>query len=122
MSNFDDIRPYYPEEIPAATQRMADSEVIPAIAQFLGKSPMMLRERIRGIKTVSEFQLGLLRDVIETLVKKTTTGFDWSGVENIYEKKPYLFVSNHRDIVLDAMFLQYILCNMGQNRKYYILQ
>ena len=115
MSNFDDIRPYYPEEIPAATQRMANSEVIPAIAQFLGKSPMMLRERIRGIKTVSEFQLGLLRDVIETLVKKTTTGFDWSGVENIYEKKPYLFVSNHRDIVLDAMFLQYILCNMGQN-------
>ena len=115
MTNFDDIRPYYPEEIPAATQRMANSEVIPAIAQFLGISPMILRERIRSIKTVSEFQLGLLRDVIETLVKKTTTGFDWSGVENIDEKKPYLFVSNHRDIVLDAMFLQYILCEAGQN-------
>ena len=115
MSNFDDIRPYYPEEIPAATQRLANSEVIPAIAQFLGVSPEMLRERIRSIKTVSEFQLGLLRDVIETLLKKTTTGLEWSGMENIREKKPYLFVSNHRDIVLDAMFLQYILCDAGQN-------
>ena len=115
MSNFDDIRPYYPEEIPAATQRLANSEAIPAIAQFLGVSPAMLRERIRGIKTVSEFQLGLLRDVIETLLKKTTTGLEWSGMENISEKKPYLFVSNHRDIVLDAMFLQYILCDAGQN-------
>ena len=115
MSNFDDIRPYYPEEIPAATQRLANSEAIPAIARFLGVSPAMLRERIRGIKTVSEFQLGLLRDVIETLLKKTTTGLEWSGMENISEKKPYLFVSNHRDIVLDAMFLQYILCDVGQN-------
>ena len=115
MSNFDDIRPYYPEEIPAATQRLANSEAIPAIAQFLGVSPEMLRERIRSIKTVSEFQLGLLRDVIETLLKKTTTGLEWSGMENIREKKPYLFVSNHRDIVLDAMFLQYILCDAGQN-------
>ena len=86
MSNFDDIRPYYPEEIPAATQRLANSEAIPAIAQFLGVSPEMLRERIRGIETVSEFQLGLLRDVIETLLKKTTTGFEWSGMENISEK------------------------------------
>lgn len=115
MSNFDDIRPYYPEEIPAATQRLANSEAIPAIARFLGVSPVMLRERICGIQTVSEFQLGLLRDVIETLLKKTTTGLEWSGMENISEKKPYLFVSNHRDIVLDAMFLQYILCDVGQN-------
>lgn len=36
MNNFDDIRPYNADEIPAATQRMADSEVIPAIAQYLG--------------------------------------------------------------------------------------
>ena len=36
MANFDDIRPYNADEIPAAMQRLADSEVIPAIAQYLG--------------------------------------------------------------------------------------
>jgi 1-acyl-sn-glycerol-3-phosphate acyltransferase len=115
MTNFDDIRPYNTDEIPAAVQRMADSEVIPAIAQYLGVPAEALRERIRNIKTLTEFQFGLLKDVIETLLKKTTTGFEWSGQENIAEKKPYLFVSNHRDIVLDAMFLQYVLYTSGQN-------
>ena len=115
MTDFDDIRPFNADEIPAATQRMADSEVIPAIAQYLGVPAEALRERIRSIKTLKEFQLGLLKEVIETLLKKTTTQFDWSGVENIDEKKPYFFVSNHRDIVLDAMFLQYILNEAGQS-------
>ena len=114
-TNFDDIRPFNTDEIPAATQRMADSEVIPAIADFLGVSADALRERIRNIHTIREFQWGLLKEVIEILVAKTTTGFDWSGLENISEKKPYLFVSNHRDIVLDAMFLQYILYADQQN-------
>ena len=115
MSKFDDIRPFNADEIPAATQRMADSEVIPAIAQYLGVPTEALRDRIRSIKTLKEFQLGLLKEVIETLLKKTTTHFEWSGLENISEKKPYLFVSNHRDIVLDAMLLQYILNEAGQN-------
>ena len=115
MANFDDIRPYNADEIPAAMQRLADSEVIPAIAQYLGVPVEALRERLRNIKTLKEFQLGLLKEVLETLFKKTTTCFDWSGVENISEKKSYLFVSNHRDIVLDAMFLQYVLNEAGQN-------
>ncbi|MBQ3710178.1 MAG: 1-acyl-sn-glycerol-3-phosphate acyltransferase [Bacteroidales bacterium] len=117
MNEFDDIRPYTEEEIPAAVQRLADSEVIPAIADYLmpGVPADVLRNRIRNIHTLKEFQLGLLKDVIETLLKKTTTQFDWSGLENISDKKPFLFVSNHRDIVLDAMFLQYILNEAGQN-------
>ena len=115
MSDFDDIRPYNADEIPAAMQRMADSEVIPAIAEYLGAPAEVLRARIRSIKTLQEFQLGLLKEILETLLKKTTTQFDWLGVEHIDEKKPYLFVSNHRDIVLDAMFLQYILNKAGQN-------
>ena len=115
MTNFDDIRPYNADEIPAAMQRMADSEVIPAIAQYFGLPAEALRERIRNIKTLQEFQQGLLNEMVETLMGKTITGFDWSGLENISDKKPYLFVSNHRDIVLDAMFLQYILNKAGQN-------
>lgn len=116
MSNFDDIRPYNADEIPAAMQRMADSEVIPAIVDYLmpNTSVEALRNRIRNTNTVDEFQLGLLKDTIELLLQKTTSQFDWSGIENISEKRPYLFVSNHRDIVLDAMFLQYLLTQEGQ--------
>ena len=116
-TDFDDIRPFNEDEIPAATQRLADSEVMPAIAAYLMPDQPVeaFRERVRNIHTIKEFQIGLLREVIEILLKKTTTSFDWSGWENIAEKRPYLFVSNHRDIVLDAMFLQYILTEDDQN-------
>ena len=116
MSNFDDIRPFNPDEIPAAMQRMANSEVIPAIVDYLmpGASVEALRNRMRSIQTVDEFQLGFLSELFEKLLAKTTTQLEWTGIENISEKKPYLFVSNHRDIVLDAMILQYILKVSGQ--------
>ena len=75
-TDFEDIRPFTADEIPAATQRMADSNVIPAIAQYLDVPTEALRERIRSIKTLKEFQLGLLKEVLETLFAKTTTKFD----------------------------------------------
>lgn len=116
MTDFDDIRPYNADEIPAAMQRMADSEVIPAIVDYLmpGVPVEAVRDRIRSIKTVDEFQSGLLLELFENLLKKTSTQLEWTGMENIHGKKPYLFVSNHRDIVLDAMILQYILNADGQ--------
>ena len=105
MTQFDDIRPYYPEEVPAAMRRMADSDALPSIAQYLMPDVPVeeFRERLRNIQTVEEFQSSLLMQVVDILSQKTTTQLDWSGMENIVEKKPYLFVSNHRDIVMDAM-------------------
>jgi len=114
MSNFDDIRPYNEEEFPAALQRMADSEVISAIAHYFDMPAEALRDRIRNVRSLDEFQLSLLKGLFEILLKKTTTQLTWSGMESISEKKPYLFVSNHRDIVLDAMILQYLLTNVGK--------
>ena len=116
MTQFDDIRPYNADEVPAAMRRMADSDALPSIAQYLMPDVPVeeFRERLRNIQTVEEFQSSLLMQVVDILSQKTTTQFDWSGMENIVEKKPYLFVSNHRDIVMDAMFLQYILIKLKQ--------
>ena len=111
MTNFDDIRPYNDSEIPAAMQRIANHELIPSIVSYLmpGAEVETVRERISKVSNVTDFQYGLVKEIIEAILKKTTTSFECTGFENIAEKKPYLFVSNHRDIVLDAMFLQYAL-------------
>jgi 1-acyl-sn-glycerol-3-phosphate acyltransferase len=114
MTDFDDIRPYNADEIPAAIQRMADSEVIPAIANYLGMPAETLRERIRTSTTLDAFQQLLLMEVVKDLLEKTSTGFEVTGMEHISENRPYLFVSNHRDIVLDAMLLLYALKQAGQ--------
>ena len=114
MTDFDDIRPYNANEIPAAIQRMADSEVIPAIADYLGMPAETLRERIRTSTTLDAFQQLLLMEVVKDLLEKTSIGFEVTGMEHISENRPYLFVSNHRDIVLDAMLLLYALKQAGQ--------
>ena len=55
---FDDIRPYYEEEIPAAMQRISDSDVFPLLASFVYPTDNIedVRERIRSFKTTREFQ------------------------------------------------------------------
>lgn len=115
MACFDDIRPYREEEIPAAMQRMADSPRLRSILSlvFPGSDMEMLCEKVRHITSSDQFQADIMVGVVENLVRQTATGLEWSGMEHIPEHKAYLFVSNHRDIVLDAMFLQYILLTSG---------
>ena len=115
MVCFDDIRPYREDEIPAAMQRMADSPRLRSILSlvFPGANLEAICEKIRHITSSDQFQAEIMLDVVESLVRQTATGLEWSGMENIPEQKAYLFVSNHRDIVLDAMFLQYILLTSG---------
>lgn len=115
MACFDDIRPYREEEIPAAMRRLADSHQLRSLLglAFPGADQEALCDRIRHITSSDQFQADIMVDVVESLVRQTATGLEWSGVENIPNHKACLYVSNHRDIVLDAMFLQYILIKTG---------
>lgn len=106
---FDDIRPYYEEEIPAAMQRIADSDVFPLLASFVYPSESLddIRKRICSFQTIREFQHDTMRCVNEQIIARSITDFSVSGLENLSPKEHYLFVSNHRDIMLDASLLQY---------------
>lgn len=106
---FDDIRPYYEEEIPAAMQRIADSDVFPLLASFVYPSESLedVRKRICSFQTIREFQHDTMRCVNEQIIARSITDFSVSGLENLSPKEHYLFVSNHRDIMLDASLLQY---------------
>ena len=108
-SRFDDIRPYYEEEIPDAMHRIADSDVFPLLASFVYPSDKMedVRNRIRSFKTVREFQHDTMRRVNEQIIARSITDFSVSGLERLSPDKHYLFISNHRDIMLDASLLQY---------------
>ena len=112
---FDDIRPYYEEEIPAAMQRIATSDVFPLLASFVypGESIEKIRERVRAFTTTKEFQHDTMRRVNEQVIARSTTGATISGLDRLDPDKNYLFVSNHRDIMLDASLLQYFFVING---------
>lgn len=114
-SKFDDIRPFYEEEIPAAMQRIADSEFFPFLASYVYPNHDIekVRNMIRTFKTASDFQFEVMRCVSEQILSRSVTDFTYCGIENMEKGKPYLFISNHRDIMLDSCLLQYILYKNG---------
>lgn len=115
MSKFDDIRPFYDEEIPEAMERIAQSEHFPLLAQYVypGQDIEKVRQLMRQFTTIRDFQLEVMRCVNEQVITRSTTSFTFEGIDALDPAKRYLFVSNHRDIMLDACFLQYVLYQSG---------
>ncbi|MDD2595887.1 MAG: acyltransferase [Bacteroidales bacterium] len=111
---FADIRPYNDEEIPAAMQRIVGSELFPVVANYIypGEDIEMLRCMFLKINTIEQFQYNVMYDVYKKINDNSITQFSYSGFDTMSVDKGYLFVSNHRDIVLDSLLLQYALyCN-----------
>ena len=112
---FDDIRPYNDAEIPAAMHRIADSELLPKLAAFIFPDTPVdeIRSMLREIKTSDEFQHKVMYDFNVQVIKHSVTQFTCNGLQNLSPSQSYMFVSNHRDIVLDASLLQMALTDAG---------
>lgn len=113
--NFDDIRPYYEEEIPAAMHRIAESKSFPILSSYVypDKPIDEVRKRIAGYETIEDFQRETMALVNERVIENSTTDYSCSGLDRLSPDKAYLYVSNHRDIMLDSSLLQYSLVKNG---------
>ena len=47
------------------------------------------------------------------IIRETTDGFEYSGIESLVPDQSYIFVGNHRDIAGDSMLLDYALYVSG---------
>jgi hypothetical protein len=114
-TRFDDIRPYNESEIASAMSRIAENEHFEKISAFLfHDTPISeVRELIKGIRTPEDFQSIVMYKFNTRIIRETMTGFSYEGLENLDINKRYLFVSNHRDIVMDSAFLQQIFYETG---------
>ena len=109
-TKFDDIRPYIDAEIPAAMQRIADNDYLKPMCDFVfpGKDINEIRKMISGFTTIEDFQIKVMYFVNNQVIKNTINHFSYSGIEYLNPLKKYLFVSNHRDIMLDSSLLQQV--------------
>ncbi len=114
-SEFDDMRPYTDAEIPAAMERIATSEFFPFLAKYLYPDDPLeeARGRILGYGTVRDFQFDAMRRVNERIIELSVSEFSWSGTQRLSPDGACLYLSNHRDIMLDACLLQYALYRDG---------
>lgn len=113
--SFDDIRPFTEAEIPAAMQRIASSDYLPLIAAYVypGEPIDVVRRRIASYTSVADFQSETMHRVNERIIENTVTEFSYHGLEALDKEQSYLYISNHRDIMLDASFLQNALFDNG---------
>ncbi len=114
--NFDDIRPLNNSEVRDAIETLVANEDFRRALRYI--KPNLDWEEfsaaMRACKTKEEFKSTLAYDAVMTVAKKTTFSLTISGRSRLpKDKAPCTFISNHRDIVLEASFLNVMLYDVG---------
>ena len=120
MQEFDAIRPYRDEEVPEVVARwrkdprVVDSasrlvtpglaKVAPWLARSLARAA--IGWKAREFDSIERFQL-FLSHYFARLLRNTVTGLTVSGLDGLEAGRPYLYMSNHRDIVMDTGLVNY---------------
>jgi hypothetical protein len=110
-NDFDDIRPYYDAEIKDAMLRIVSNPYFEYIINFLypGVPVEVLKTKFRSFDSVLSFQVNVMNSAIQNIVKNSSAGLTYNGFEHLDNSKRYVFLSNHRDILLDSALLQLLL-------------
>lgn len=123
---FDDIRPYRDDEVttviknlinePALQSSIASIKLplihksVPKLAQLIVKAYLKIRSRkVTSIDDIQQEVAKYLYHLIET----SCSNFTYNGIDKIDPSKPSLFISNHRDIVLDVALVNLALYQSG---------
>ncbi|MDO9152515.1 MAG: 1-acyl-sn-glycerol-3-phosphate acyltransferase [Paludibacter sp.] len=104
---FDEIRCYNNDEINDALERLTNEKsfmkVLSTIYPLIPKEA--IKQRVLSFHTAIDFQKELVFPFLQYLEANKTTGIALNGLEKTDPSKSYLYISNHRDIILDSAFL-----------------
>ena len=125
MDPFKNIRPYTDAEVAGVLQSLVNNpSVLKALIGFqfpgiLAKAPFVkffvkqkLISQIKTIHTIDDYQM-IFKDLMEKVVKESIASFEVTGLEKLNKNENYLYISNHRDISLDAALLALHLHKSG---------
>ena len=114
--NFDDIRPLNNNEVKDAIEALVTNEDFERAFRYIKPDVNWkeFSETMRSFKTKEDFKSKLAYEAVMMVANKTTFSLTISGRSRLpKDKKPCTFISNHRDIVLDASFLNVMLYDVG---------
>ena len=115
-AEFEKMRSLEDDEVRGAVLSLLDDPAFVKIVKGLIKGVPIWVHKLytKRFKTVNSFQMGMICPFLVRILKKATTGFtkDFSALPD--GRQDYIFLSNHRDIVLDSAYLDYILLLSGK--------
>lgn len=111
---FDDIRPYYDREINAALKRICAVPEFEQVARFVFPeiSYDETKAMLCDIHSSDDFQVKFMHRAVRQVVSNFSDGLTYSGFDKLDKNTPCLFISNHRDIVLDSAIFQALLVEL----------
>ncbi|PWB35356.1 glycerol acyltransferase [Pseudomonas sp. SDI] len=126
MGEFDAIRPYDDAEVPAVLARLLSDPAFldilthfrfPRMAGAFGwlLKPLIarrLRKEFAGVSCVATLQ-DKVEYYVDHTIERATDGVTYTGVEQFKSGSAYLFLANHRDIVMDPAFVNYAVYHAG---------
>jgi len=117
VEDFEEIRPYHDHEVNAALKRMVAVPLFEKILDFAfpDKDKQQIKSELTNTVTAIDFQKNFMYPLVYSIVNKTSKGLTKDGFEKLENDKAYLFVGNHRDIVLDSAILQVLLLDYGHS-------
>lgn len=112
---YKDIAPYDDEQFAEKMEMLVNDPGFENAIQYVlpGSDFRQLADTLRKITNKEDFQKQVMLSILKRLEDGTTDGVTDSGLENIDLTQPRLFISNHRDIVLDASFLGLVMIRHG---------
>ena len=115
MQKFDAIRPFYDTEINEALHNIANHPMMKALMNFSfpDVADEVWQEQLRKTHSIRDFQCNFIYQSVQKVLEKSSEGMTTSGFEDLKPNTSYLFVSNHRDILLDTTLLNTALFEHG---------
>lgn len=115
IENFEGVRPYYDHEAGTKLQKLMKDPLFMRLINYIwpGMTLEEVQKKAERVKTSMDFQLEFMHPAIRRIVERSSDGLTCEGFEHLHPEQAYLFVANHRDILLDSAILQVLLVEHG---------
>lgn len=107
MQKFDEIRPYYDSEVNEILQKLIHHPMMKSLMNFSfpDATNEVWKNQLLKTHSIRDFQCNFIYQSVQKVLEKSSEGLTTSGFEKLKPNTSYLFISNHRDILLDTTLL-----------------
>ena len=115
MQKFDAIRPFYETEVNEALQSVISHPMMKALMNFTfpEMEDEVWKAQLKKTHSIRDFQCNFIYHTVQRILENSSDGLTTSGFEHLEKNNSYLFISNHRDILLDTTLLNAALFQNG---------
>ena len=113
--DFESIRSYRDQEVKSVLKELIKDQGFVYILKkiFTDERIADLETEFEHINSIYDFQSNYISGYVKALIRLSITRLNVSGIEKLDKKAAYLFISNHRDIILDSALINEMLFRSG---------